>query len=716
MNTPATNATQRQHAAIKWTAIVCGSVVAAVVLVLVFFDWNLLRTPLARRITEETGRPASIDGKLTVHLWSTTPTVILEGLKIGNPPWADKPLMLDLPRLTIKVSLARLLAGSLVLTQVEADAPEVDLERDAKGRASWDFESPDNKGKAEKNREASGKLPAMRRLDINHGRLAIDDRIRQLDLKGTVSADERQGGQGGFRLQGSGSLNGKPFKVNFTGSPLIDIVPDQTYAFESSIVAGDLELRAHVSIPRPFDLRELQARFTLTGTDLANVYYLTGLALPNTPPYRVEANLHRVGTVYHIEQLHGTLGHSDIGGNLDLDTARQRPRLTGTLTSQSLNFADLAAPLGHPVTGAGSGAAPTASATRTPGQASTPAPTKAPISAPISAPTSKSTADTEAAPGAAAAYLLPDADLQLNRVRGMDADVTYAANSVVARAALPLHEVHVRFLLDDGLLQLDPLSFVLRQGQFAGAVRIDARGAIPVSAIDMRLTQVDLAEFKGASTAEAPIGGLIHGRMQLHGAGASIHKFAADSNGAVSLVIPSGDIREALAELTGINVLSGLGLLVSGNTKQVEVRCGVADFEAANGVLSAKTFVLDTSNVLITGKGEANLGSERLDFSLQGRPKSVRLVRLRSPIKLDGTLLKPSIGISPAKLLEQAGEATALGLVLTPVAAVLAFVDPGLAKDANCAALQQESAQLQNSAQQQNPAQSPPAAQLQQSK
>jgi uncharacterized protein involved in outer membrane biogenesis len=702
MNTPAMHVTQRRHAAIKWTAIVCGSIVAAVVLVLFFFDWNLLRAPLARRITEETGRPASIDGTLSVHLWSTTPSVILEGLKIGNPPWAGKPLMLDLPRLTIKVSLARLLTGSLLLTEVEADAPEIDLERDAKGRANWDFESPDKKGNAEKNREASGKLPAMRRLDINHGRLSILDLIRKLDLEGTVSADERQGGQGGFRLQGSGSLNGKPFKVNFTGSPLINIVPDQAYAFESSIVAGDLELRAHVSIPRPFDLRELQARFTVTGADLANVYYLTGLALPNTPPYRVEANLHRVGTEYHIEQLHGTLGHSDIVGNLDLDTARQRPRLTGTLTSQSLNFADLAAPLGHPVTDAGSSAAPP------------PAPTPAPTKAPISAPTSKSTGDTEAAP--AAAYLLPDADLQLNRVRGMDADVTYSANSVVARATLPLHEVHVRFLLDAGLLQLDPLSFVLRQGQFAGAVSIDARGAIPVSAIDMRLNQVDLAEFKGASTAEAPIGGLIQGRIQLHGSGASIHKFAADSNGAVSLVIPSGDIREALAELTGINVLSGLGLLVSGNTKQVEVRCGVADFEAVNGVLSAKTFVLDTSDVLITGKGEANLGSERLDFSLQGRPKSVRLVRLRSPIKLDGTLLKPSIGISPAKLLEQAGEATALGVVLTPVAAVLAFVDPGLAKDANCAALQQESAQLQNSAQLQDPAHSPQAAQLQQSK
>ncbi len=35
----------------------------------------------------------------------------------------------------------------------------------------------------------------------------------------------------------------------------------------------------------------------------------------------------------------------------------------------------------------------------------------------------------------------------------------------------------------------------------------------------------------------------------------------------------------------------------------------------------------------------------------------------------------------------QTAEAVALGIVLTPLASVPAFVDPGLAKDADCAAL-----------------------------
>jgi len=97
--------------------------------------------------------------------------------------------------------------------------------------------------------------------------------------------------------------------------------------------------------------------------------------------------------------------------------------------------------------------------------------------------------------------------------------------------------------------------------------------------------------------------------------------------------------------------------------------------------------VLDTATVLITGHGDINLATERLDMSLQGDPKTVRLLRLRSPIRVGGSLSKPEVGIKPEKALLQAGTGAVLATLLTPVGAILAFVDPGLAKDANCSAL-----------------------------
>jgi uncharacterized protein involved in outer membrane biogenesis len=164
-----------------------------------------------------------------------------------------------------------------------------------------------------------------------------------------------------------------------------------------------------------------------------------------------------------------------------------------------------------------------------------------------------------------------------------------------------------------------------------------------------------------------------------------VHKLASAADGTVSVALPTGEMNEPLAELTGIDVFKGLGLLFS--QKQVPIRCGVIDFQAQKGVLDARSVFIDTTSVLITGRGHVDLGDERLDLSLQGDPKKVRFFRLRSPITLHGTLLHPAIGVKAENLAAQAGVAAALGTLLTPFAAALAFIDPGLAKNKDCSAV-----------------------------
>lgn len=56
-------------------------------------------------------------------------------------------------------------------------------------------------------------------------------------------------------------------------------------------------------------------------------------------------------------------------------------------------------------------------------------------------------------------------------------------------------------------------------------------------------------------------------------------------------------------------------------------------------------------------------------------------------MEIHGALLKPTFGLETGHVLKQGAIAATLGTLLTPLAAVLAFVDPGLAKDQNCAQL-----------------------------
>jgi len=411
---------------------------------------------------------------------------------------------------------------------------------------------------------------------------------------------------------------------------------------------------------------------------LADVFYLTGLALPDTPKYRLAATMQVRGTKFRMQDLKGNLGSSDLEGQVEVQTAGARPKLTAKLSSATLNMADLAPTLGTP-------------APKTDSLSDT---SETKISEKSRKAAKPQPEATDAAPDNG--RLLPDADLQVNRVRGMDADVTYKAGAVTA-PKIPMKEVAFHLVLADGVLTISPLSFVLDQGKFAGNVKIDARTDTPESNIDMRIDDVDLSEFKSATMKQAPLQGTMLGRFKFHGKGSSIHKFAANSNGAMSVVIPHGQISDVIAELTGINVLKVLGLLLSKGQRQTEIRCGVVDFKDQQGFSSTTTVFVDTSNVLITGRGKINLDSENIDLSLQGDPKKVRFLRLRSPITLGGTLDHPTVGIDAKKLAVQAGVAAALGALLTPVAAAIAFIDPGLAKNKECAdVISQADAGIQN--------------------
>jgi hypothetical protein len=161
----------------------------------------------------------------------------------------------------------------------------------------------------------------------------------------------------------------------------------------------------------------------------------------------------------------------------------------------------------------------------------------------------------------------------------------------------------------------------------------------------------------------------------------------SNANGMLTVVLPNGEVRSAFAELTGINVAKGVGLLLTKPDDRVPIRCGVAQFNIKDGLMNAENLTFDTQNVLIKGKGDIKLGPEELNLEIKGEPKKIRLTRLRTPIVVKGHLLKPSVGVDIGSTAKQGAVAAALGAIATPIAAVLAFVDPGLAKDQNCAAM-----------------------------
>ena len=656
------NVSRRTRRVLAWTGVTLGVLVGATLLALALVDWNAMKGPIERMASARSGRAVKISGKIEVHPWSWTPTLSVSGLTIGNPPWEAAKPMAQIDRLMVQIKVLPLLKGDVILPRVEIIRPKVYLHRDASGRANWTFE---NTAPTNEPAGAPPKLPVVRDFLIDGGELTVRDEILKLTVDGTIVAREKaaESNDKAFRVEGKGTLNGQPFATHIAGGPLMNLQPDHPYPFDLSIEAGDIRIGANGKVKKPFDLGQVSLAVSASGGDLADLYHLTHLAMPNTPPFRLSANIERNVSKIHVSELQGEVGKSDLGGDLLIDISRKRPVVTGHLDSKQFRLADLAVPLGGKPKTAGS------------------------LSAQTEKPKPSKKGAQELAP--ANAMLFPTARLQVARVRAMDGDVKFRAHSIEA-ASLPLKEVAFDVKLDDGVLSLDPFAFEMPQGKLSGTVHIDARGTKPRTRLDVRVRDVQLDQLKGkAPDAKPPLGGVLQARAVFEGTGDSVHDFVADANGRISAVVPHGQVNAAFAELTGINVAKGLGLLLTDNDERSEIRCGVAQFDVKDGTVHAQNVLFDTTNVKITGKGDVRLGPEELDLSIKGDPKKLRFARLRTPVEIHGHLRKPSIGVDAGKTLKQGAVATALGAALTPVAALIAFIDPGLAKDENCAALLQ---------------------------
>lgn len=641
-NDPVYAAVRRPGRVEAWSAGLGLVLVGAMMSTLILFDWNMLRGPIGRWASARYDREIALRGDLDVHLFSWTPTAVVRDLKIGGPDWARDRDTVAVEEIRASVRLRKLFAGQIEMPLLSFTRPQAVLIATEDGRKSWELnpDKPDT-GKGMK-------LPVIQQLVISGGRLTFDDRRRDLKLEATVDAREGRNGEAGFVLAGQGAVNGSPLKLRVQGGPFVNIRRDRPYGFEASVSGAGSRLEAKGAITRPFDLGRFNARLSLEGRDLSDLYLLTGVTLPNTPPYRLAGALKRDENIWTFEDFDGRVGASDLAGDVRVDAA-ERLRVDARLTSRRLDIDDLAAVLG--------------ARTRT----------------------DETGANTEA-PVAAGGRLLPDAPLQTERLRTMDGSLTYRAATVKAND-LDVRAVNLGAALKDGILNLDPVSFSFNRGELNGTARINATRDTPYSQVDFRLAGYPLESIIPAREGSAPLTGRALGRARLEGPGASVHDFAAASKGSLSLVVPNGQMRSAFAELLGINASAGLLKLLRGDQSTAQIRCAVADFDVRDGTATAKTLVIDTDVVLAQGAGSIDLGAERLNLRIDGESKKPRLLRVWAPITVQGALTAPRVGVDAGAVVRQGGLAGLLSTVAAPITALFAFVDPGLAEDADCGRL-----------------------------
>ena len=632
------------------------ALILALVVIVIFFPWDLLRGPINRYVSEQLGRRFEITRHLSVDLGSTS-TVRADGIEFANPEWAREPYLVKASAAEFDIRLWPLLFGKVELPRISLTEPEIGLQQEPDGRRTWALS---------RDTSDSGSSPKIGLLTVDKGTVKYLAPGQGADVFAQFSILSEAGNSMPLMYKASGKWKKEAFTASGRTGGVLQLGKDieAPFPLEVAAVSGRTTLKAKGSVSNLAEFAGLDATFDIQGRNLEELYRLLGVALPNTPPYKLRGKLGKSGGVWSASQIQGVLGTSDLSGQLSFDTSGEKALLTGKVQSKVLDFVDLAPVIGLPVVS-------TSSVSSTASVSSNSSLTVAPI------------AKTRLQKNSnASGKVLPTAQLDLVRLKSMNADVTYSAADIRHVKQLPLDSGSVRIKLNNGVLQLDPVVLGVAGGKLAGRMTIDVNKQ-PASfdtRLDVRAVQLNKL-FPTVQTTKTSFG-KISGLIDLKGQGNSAAQMLGSSTGNVAVLMGKGELSNILLEFMGLDGGEVIKFLIRGD-RNVELRCAAAAFDVKQGLMSSRTIVLDTSDTVISGSGQINLADETLNLLLKPEPKDRSILSLRSPLKIGGTFASPKAGPEAVALAERSGLVIALGLI-NPLLALAATIETGPGQDADC--------------------------------
>ncbi|CAB3657340.1 AsmA family protein [Achromobacter marplatensis] len=658
-------------------------VVLVLGVVIATFDWNRAKPMINERASAAIGRPFAINGDLSVkwerepdeggwRAWVPWPHIIANDISVGNAPWAKAPHFATLKRGEFSLAPLPLLRQRVVIRRIQLTEPAADLERLADGRANWVFTLPETG-------EPSPWVLDINEIGFDKGRVGLVDEVLKADLTVLVdplgkpvpfadvagSAFVPEDGAAPaprdyvFGWKVDGKFKGLATKgEGKVGGMLALQDAKQPFPVQADVAIGGTKASVTGTLTDPANLGALDLRLKLSGASMAQLYPLTGVTLPDTPPYSTDGHLvaklnNPGGAVFDYKDFNGKVGNSDLHGDITFALGAPRPKLTGKLSSKQLRMVDLGPLIGVPA--GGTAAAPADRAK-----------------------------DAPAKPKGG--KVLPTQAFRTDRWRDMDADVSLDAGRIVHDSKLPLSDLTVHVVLQDGKLTLDPFRFGIAGGNINGTIKLDGANEALTGRVDLQARRLRLKQLFPATEAMQKTLGELNGDLAISGTGNSVAALLGSATGDVKMLVNDGVISRSLMEIAGLNVGNYVMSKLFGDD-EVKINCGAADLAMKNGVMTPRVFVFDTENALISITGTADFKNETMDMDITPDSKGFRIFSLRSPLYVRGTFGSPDVGVHVLPLAARGAGMVALGVLLTPAAGLLALIAPSTTDENACGPL-----------------------------
>ncbi|AQR74494.1 AsmA family protein [Sphingomonas sp. LM7] len=604
---------------------------------------RFLKPTFEKIVAAQTNREVKVAGDFQLYFAPFNVKFLAEGLTVSNPQWAGRGNFFSAKKIDTRISTWSLITGNRRINWLGLEDGHVDLQWDKAGkRNTWTFNESQEKGDPLE-------LPIIRRALVQGTLVRYVDPRMQVEAGIRIHTVEARDTQfaSAIRFDGNGTARGTRF-----------ILAGALLTPNATVSGGQNQLQLHVegvrtqidvsgTLPGATEIEGADLQMDARGQNLADVFAVAGIAVPDTRNYRFRSALTKRGDEWRFTKLRGRFGASDLAGKFTVKLKEPRLLLTADLATRTLDIIDAGPFIGY---------SPQASA-----------------------------AGKVVTQAAGTPRILPDAPLRVEALKNFDAKVNWTVRTVRAES-LPVSNITLGLDLEDRLLKLSPLNFSLARGTVSSDITINARREPVFTEYDIRLSPTPMGVLlAGFGVEESGTTGTLKARVQMTGSGNSVRDSLANSNGRIAVILPKGSFWTRNIQLAELDIGTFIQKMFEKKLKEpVQINCGLIGFSVRNGIAAADPILIDTQKSVMLGRGGFSFKNETIDMAFRADSKKFSLFAGQSPVGIGGYFSRPSIDVISPELLGRAGAGVGLALVASPLAAVIAFVDVGDAKAADC--------------------------------
>ena len=557
---------------------------------------------LTSQIEENTGRNFVV-GEAALEL-SLNPEIELKDVSLSNAEWGSRKQMVMADSLVIKLNLLSLLFGEILFDEIRFVAPVFHLETNAQGRGNWEF--------------LDVRLPIMSvdHIEVNKGQVSYQDgmtgrktglNIDDLNLQKLSESDLQDVEIKAKYLDHFVKINGR------TGS-LKNWLENVPFILDININSTDAQASVKGEINQPINFKGLNIKINIEAETLSSFSWLADLNFPPVGPVALGARLSDQKNGYKLDDFSADIGGSNVSGPVEIITTKTQPMVTAKLTASDFDTADFKDNVNGDMT------------------------------------QNSEEGSQDQAKQDDPFPIFSSKALPLGALKQVDADISLSAkNSTMF--AIPVHNLNLKLLLENGLLKIRPITAELANGSFRADLVINASSQTAKMTANFLADQVELGELLKALSGKAHLdGGKTDVEIAINGQGSTMKELVSTLNGHVSSVTGKGQINYDLS-LAGENLIFNIFKKMNPLKEKQETTnldCMVARFDIEDGIATIdKGLAYESESLKILGNGTIDLNSEKINILLSSKSTVARFLQVK------GSLGKPEVKVNPVTALQK---------------------------------------------------------------